>query len=94
MPKLKVFAIAIRGEYQNPKRVTEICNELGLECVTFHETEFKDIQTLKEIADGASEIWNGIREGIVIVSDEYPGRMAKVIGFNYLKNKKDTTEKH
>jgi len=95
MPKLRVFAITIRGEYQNPKVVTQMCNELGLECVTFHETEFKDIQTLKDIADGESELWDGIREGIVVVSDEYPGRMAKVIGFNYLKNKKDdTTERH
>ena len=93
LPKIKVFNIMVKGEYLNLNRVKEICSEVGLECVDFHEIIFESVEQLQTIADSPSEVWDGLREGIVCVSAETPSKMAKVLNFEYLARKKGT-ERH
>lgn len=82
------FAILdLRGQYLNPAEVTRICNEINLPCVKFTRMVFNGVDELLKIADGPSEYWDGIKEGIVCVSAEDANRMAKVIGMKYLESK-------
>lgn len=94
-----VFAIMLKGEYINPLNVMEYCVSLDLPVVSFHRHVFSGLEELREMADSPSEVTDKHgREGIVIVSDAFPNRMAKCIGFNYLAGKaskgKKTTERH
>jgi len=87
--ELIIFAAMVNGEYQSPEYVKQLCNKYGLPCVKFYEDAFNNVEQFREIADSPSEMWEGhIREGIVLVSKENPNRMAKVIGFPYLEQKK------
>lgn len=94
-----IFAIMVKGEYINPLNIMEYCMSLDLPVVSFHRHVFKDLEQLRAMADSPSEVTDKHgREGIVVVSDEFPNRMAKCIGFDYLTGKsskgKKTTERH
>jgi hypothetical protein len=83
------------GEYLHWTEVEDMCKDLGLTVVKFHETTFKSIEQFRELADLPSEYAQQLREGVVIVSLENPRKMAKVIGFKYLtKKSKSRTEQH
>ena len=92
--RLIVFAMMdLNGYYQNPAFVTKVCEERGISCVKFHELVYENVDQLLAIANSPSEMYNGIREGIVTTSDLDSNRMAKVIGIKYLEGK-DKTERH
>lgn len=100
-PDLIVFAAASKTEkspfcYLPHLEVAKICEEHNIPHIHFHEHVFESLEQLRQLADKDSE-YSTIhhREGIVIVSKEFPERMAKCIGFKYLteKNKK-RTERH
>ena len=73
----------------------QICGAFELPIVKFHEITFESIEQLREIANEPSELETVpyIREGIVLVSKNFPEKMAKCIGFNYLTSK-NKTERH
>jgi len=92
---LKVFALWSNWHYLNQRIAQKTCECIGLPFVTIHEETFQGLEWAKAKANEPSELYDGIREGIVIVSAENPDKMAKVIGDQYLANKKeDTTERH
>lgn len=94
-PKFKIFAGARRGEYIPINELIKICDENGLPHVNFHEITFESLEQVRELADAPSEVTDKhLREGIVMVSAEYPEKMAKCISFNYLDRKGKKTERH
>jgi RNA ligase (TIGR02306 family) len=99
-PEARVFAIMERGEYLPPHIVAMICRRYEIPCVEFHHIIFNDIEEIRTLADSPSEVTSvHYREGIVMVSEEHPEKMAKCIGFTYFtnnqgKNKKKRTERH
>lgn len=93
IPAIRFFSASTRGTYLLPEEFMILCDKCLLPRVDFHETEFKDIEQLRELAEQPSELTKSHgREGIVIVSAERPGRMAKCISFKYL-DKKNRTER-
>jgi len=93
--ELKVFNVWKDWNYLNLKDAKKMCEDLGLPFMNIHEDTFQGLEWAKAKANEPSELYDGIREGIVIVSAENPNKMAKVIGDQYLANKKeDTTERH
>lgn len=92
-PSFKIFAVSIGGSYLPAPFVWNCCRNYGLDCVDFTLAEFKDIRSLKSIAEQPSEYYNGFKEGIVVVSLENPNKMAKVISETYL-TRKNKTERH
>jgi RNA ligase (TIGR02306 family) len=93
-PDLRVFAMKKSEGYMDPSAVRNTCLTLGLPCMDFHETVFESVDQLIKLSEEKSELDPaGLREGIVVVSKEYAGRMAKVISFNYLE-RKNGTERH
>lgn len=92
--KLRVFAMTVNGEYVSSEEVMTRCDVLGLDRVTFHFDTFTGIEQYKLIADLPSELTdNHVREGIVLVSQITPKKMAKIVGFNYLLGR-GKTERH
>jgi len=90
---LDMFNVWFDWNYIDLKEGQAICNSLGLPFIQLHEDEFQGLDWARDIADSPSELYNGFREGIVLVSAEDPNRMAKVIGNTYLSRKKGT-ERH
>jgi RNA ligase (TIGR02306 family) len=94
-PDVRIFAMSKRGYYIPIPDVIEICELHDIPHVQFHSTYFESLEQMREYADMESEYTSDHhREGIVIVSKEYPERMAKVIGFKYLTETKKRTERH
>lgn len=94
-----VFAITSRGLYLNPQEVTEICRKHKLPVVRFRSTTFTNLESIRELANEPSEYTDlHHREGVVMVSDEFPNRMAKSIGSVYFeenqKKHNKRTERH
>lgn len=92
-PSIKIFAISINGMYFSSRFTHNVCKNLGLDCVEFTQTQFKDVSSLKSLAEIPSEYYNGVREGIVVTSIEDPNKMAKVISESYL-TRKNKLERH
>lgn len=93
--KMKVFNIWKDWKYMDLKEAKKLCEDLGLPFVEIHEDTFQGLEWAREIADRPSEVYNGFREGIVIVSAEDPNKMAKVIGRTYMERRdKNKTERH
>jgi len=94
--KLIVFAASVNGEYLNANEVTALCAIHNLPCVKFYGTIYKDIEQIRSFAETKSEMpgfEKSFREGVVVVSDAKPIRMAKMISLEYLSRKKGS-EKH
>jgi len=94
VPQIKIFAIVQNGNYLPPFRVTEICDQVGLDCVKFHYATYESPEWAMELSDSPSEVWSGMREGIVIVADDNPHRMVKVVSLKYLNRGGRKTEGH
>lgn len=96
LPDTMIFAAMHRGEYLSPSEVVSLCTIHNLPHVTFHEDTFSSLEQIRLLADLPSELVEShMREGVVITSLEYPERMAKCVGFNYLTSKgKKRTERH
>jgi intein/homing endonuclease len=91
-PDAVIFAASYRGYYMTVPALKVICQDSNLVHIDFHFDKFRSIEQLRELADKPSEYTEDhIREGIVIVSAEYPDRMAKCLGDAYMdrKNKKE-----
>jgi RNA ligase (TIGR02306 family) len=87
-PFAKVFAITREAQYLSVHEVKTICQTYNLPHVEFHELTYNGLDTIQSLADSDSELTTEhIREGIVLVSSEYPDRMAKCISFYYLEGK-------
>lgn len=99
-PDVCIFAIAKRGMYLPIEEVIDICDAYELPVVNFKRMMFTDIESIRALADEASEYTDKhYREGIVMVSAKYPEKMAKCIGFTYWTNnqgkqKAKRTERH
>lgn len=94
IPEIRFFSASKKGTYLLPEDFMILCDNCILPRVQFHKTEFKDIEQLRELAEQPSELTKSHgREGIVIVSAERPGRMAKCISFSYLAKKNRTERK-
>jgi len=93
-PKVRIFAASEKGEYIHIEMLKNICRKSNIPIVNFYKTKFESIEQIRKLADEPSEYTNShFREGIVMVSDEYPEKMAKCIGFNYWSSK-GRTERH
>jgi len=93
-PKVIFFSAMVKGEYLFPLNFSDLCIERGLPFIDQHHMVFDDIEEIRRLADFPSEYTNKHeREGIVMVSCQNKGRMAKCIGFKYLE-KKNRTERH
>lgn len=98
--KLRVFAIMDRdARYFAPPDVARMCAEIGMPCVEFHEGTFEGLDWARTLSNMPSELYEGHREGVVIVPHAEPKRMVKVIGDEYLEGKKGKkkekrTERH
>lgn len=94
LPKVRIFAASENREYMDIKRLINICKDLDMPIVDFHETKFKSVEQIRSLADEPSEYTKShVREGVVIVSKDNPRRMAKSIGFKYMTSKR-RTERH
>jgi RNA ligase (TIGR02306 family) len=88
--QIRIFAIYGHSKqtflptYYSVPTVIDICNEYGFPHVTFHGETFKGKEWVESIADSPSEEGNPIREGVVLVSQYEPWRMAKYISSKYL----------
>ena len=93
---VRIFAISHRGEYLPVDEVIFMCQQYGLPMVDFKKITFTDLEAIRELADAPSVMTTDhYREGIVMVSDEYPEKMAKCIGMTYLTKKEGKrTERH
>lgn len=95
---VKLFHAMKYGDYLNIKIVKELCDFYDLPYVNFHETTFQSIEDIRNLSTLPSEYTTKHgREGVVLVSYEFPERMAKCISFEYLageKAKKKRTERH
>ena len=67
---LDVFNMVCNWNYLDLKKGKKTCEDLGLSFVQIHEAEFKGLDWAREIANSPSEVYDGFREGIVIVSAE------------------------
>jgi hypothetical protein len=95
LPTIKIFAMSYKGKYYNPGYVAERCIELSLPYVQYHVTTYESIEKMKSIAEKKSELYDGFKEGIVIVSSKNPNIMGKLICEQYLERKnKNKTERH
>jgi len=94
----RFFAATRRGEYLPIDEFTQICKLHNLPYVELSKIIFTgDIEPIRQLSEGQSEYADHIKEGIVMVSDKYPERMAKCISFVYLENKngkRKRTERH
>jgi RNA ligase (TIGR02306 family) len=93
LPTIKIFAMSYKGKYYNPGYVAERCIELSLPYVQFHVTKYDGIEKMKRIAETKSELYDGFKEGIVIVSSKNPNVMGKILCDKYLE-RKNKTERH
>ena len=80
-------------------QLIHLCNAHRIPTVNFRSTYFESIEQIRSLADQPSEMGEtSYREGVVLVSDKNPDKMAKCIGFEYLtskgKGKKKRTERH
>lgn len=93
-PIFKVFAATIKGDYITVDQLKQQCGAFNLPIVKFHKIEFDNLEQIRELADAGSEVCkNSIREGVVLVSEQFPEKMAKCIGFKY-QTSKNKTERH
>lgn len=90
------FAASLNGEYLSPREFMRLCDASHLPRVKMHSTVYAGVEKTRMLADLESEYSiSHHREGVVLTSAEKPGRMAKVIGFEYLTSKKGKrTERH
>jgi hypothetical protein len=81
----RVFAISYKGNYMRMPDVIDMCNDLDMPIVPVKSIIYEGIEQVRELAEQPSHVDpnGGIREGIVLVSDEHPERMAKVISEKY-----------
>jgi len=88
------FAATSNGEYLLPADFKNLCDLNDLPRVNLHGTIYVCTERIRELAELPSEFSKShMREGVVVVSSERPGIMAKCIGFSYLA-KKNRTERH
>ena len=93
-PELIIFAIKRQYDYVGYDEFKSLCDFLSFPTVEHHELIFESVDQLREIADNTKGITDAhMNEGIVIISRERPGVMAKILSFNYLMLK-DRTERH
>lgn len=90
---IKIFAIRDNERYLPYHDVEKLSKSIGIESVVFHNDVFTGIESLKHISNLASEYYDGFREGIVIISEREPNKMAKVISETYLE-RKNKIERH
>jgi hypothetical protein len=81
----RVFAISIDGRYVAIPDLITMCEGMEIPTVPFKSVIFESVEQMRQLANEPSEVdpQGGIREGIVVVSNDYPERMAKVIGEKY-----------
>lgn len=92
-PEVLFFAATRGGEYYTPGSFIHMCKNYELPRVSMHPTVYTDVEKMRSWAEEESEVGSGLREGIVIVSAEESGKMAKLLSFEYLKQE-GRTERH
>lgn len=91
---VRIFAATRKGYYMNPSVLMMLCNQYKLPVVDFKLTTFKSIEQLRKFANEPSEYTGKhMREGIVIVSAEYPEKMAKFKSDAY-EERRNRKERH
>jgi len=94
-PEFRIFAGFRDGKYIKIGELIDMCAFYQLPVVQFHKTFFESLEQIRAIADEPSEYTNAhMREGIVMVSAQYPEKMAKCLSFKYLDRKGKKTERH
>jgi RNA ligase (TIGR02306 family) len=92
-PALKIFAIYREKNYVEPSQVEKTCNELSLPCVEYKYCKYMGLEKMKNLANAQSTLYDGFKEGIVVVSTHEPNKMGKIISDRYLE-RKNKTERH
>jgi len=91
---IKIFAATRKGYYINPNTLNILCKQQDLPIVNFKFIKFKSVDQLRKLANEPSEYTNKhMREGIVIVSADYPERMAKCKSDAY-EERRNKKERH
>lgn len=94
-PQARVFALLHQHNYQSLDLMISMCDELNIPRINIYPDVFQGIEWARQIANTPSQMpeYSGLREGIVIVSQLNPNKMAKVIGVEY-QLRKGGTERH
>lgn len=88
-PDILLFAAMERSIYIDRIRFMAICEKYGLPYVTTETVVFESVEQMRDLANRPSGLTEShMREGIVIVSMEYPEKMAKCKNFDYLETQK------
>ena len=67
----------------------DICEEKVLPYIPTETMVFESVEQMRDLANRPSGLTKShVREGVVIVSLEYPEKMAKCKGFDYLESQK------
>jgi len=93
-PDVRIFAATRRGYYINATALGILCSQHNIPMVNFGLSKFRSVDALRKIANNASEYTDvHMSEGIVIVSAEYPDRMAKCKSDAY-EERRNKKERH